>query len=178
MKMKKWYNVLLLIVTSLLYLVMIALWISIPEELTLNLAVSVVAMAVTLVLIFLNRLPLSVYYQGQHFKKLQEAIVFFALLFCIFGVVNYWTYKHPKQLDLSIIKLNSLSDQTKNILKEMNEPLTFKMFARKNDSLAWMALLEFYRTEKNNIQIEKIDIDVRPDLVGDYHISDAATLVI
>lgn len=178
MKMKKWYNVLLAIVTSILYLVVIALWISIPEELTLNLAVTVLAMVVTLVLIFLNRAPLSIYYQSHHFKKLQETIVFFGLLFCIFGVVNYWSYKHPKQLDLSVIKLNSLTDQTKNILKEMNEPLTFKMFARKNDSLAWMALLEFYRTEKNNIQIEKIDIDVRPDLVGDYHISDAATLVI
>lgn len=178
MKMKKWYNALLAIVNSILYLVVVALWISIPDELTLNLAVSALTMAMTLVLIFLNRDTLSVYYQSHHFKKLQDTIVFFGLLFCIFGVVNYWAYKHPKQLDLSVIKLNSLSDQTKNILKEMNEPLTFKMFARKNDSMAWMALLEFYRTEKNDIQIEKIDIDVRPDLVGDYHISDAATLVI
>jgi hypothetical protein len=75
-------------------------------------------MALTLVLIFLNRDTLSVYYQSHHFKKLQDAIVFFGLLFCIFGVVNYWAYKHPKQLDLSVIKLNSLSDQTKNNLKE------------------------------------------------------------
>ena len=178
MKMKKWYNALLAIVNSILYLVVVALWISIPEELTLNLAVSTVAMSLTLILIYLNRNSLSVYYQSHHFKKLQDTIVFFGLLFCLFGVVNYWSYKHPKQLDLSIIKLNSLSDQTKNILKDMNEPLTFKMFARKNDSYAWMALLEFYRTEKNNIEIEKIDIDIRPDLVGDYQISDAATLVI
>ena len=178
MKMKKWYNALLAIINSILYLVVVALWISIPEELTLNVAVTILALALTLVLIFLNRLTLSVYYQSHHFKKLQDAIVFFTLLFCIFGVANYWAYKHPRQLDLSVIKLNSLSDQTKNILKEMNEPITFKMFARKNESLAWLALLEFYRTEKNSIEIEKIDIDVRPDLVGDYHISDAATLVI
>lgn len=178
MNMKKWYNALLAIMNSLLYLVVVALWISIPDELTLNLAVSATAMGLTLILIFLNRVTLSLYYQSHHFKKLQDTIVFFGLLFCIFGVVNYWAYKHPKQIDLSIIKLNSLSDQTKNILKEMDGPITFKMFARKNDSLVWMALLEFYRTERNDIQIEKIDIDVRPDLVGDYRISDAATLVI
>lgn len=176
--MKKWYNALLVIVNSIFYLVVVALWISIPDELTLNLAVTAITLCLTLVLIFLNRLKLSIYYQSQHFKKLQEAIVFFFLLFCLFGVVNYWTYKHPKQVDLSVIKLNSLSDQTKNLLKDLNEPLTFKMFARKNESLPWMALLEFYRTEKNDIQIEKIDIDVRPDLVADYHITDAATLVI
>ncbi len=176
--MKKWYNILLAIIISVLYLVVIALWISIPEELTLNIAVTAVAMALTCVSIYLNRVNLSVYYQSNHFKKLQETLVFFALLFSLFGVGNYWAYKHPSQFDWSVIKLNSLTDQTKNILKEMKEPITFKMFARKQESLPWMALLEFYRAEKPSINIEKIDIDVRPDLVGDYQISDAATLVI
>jgi ABC-type uncharacterized transport system involved in gliding motility auxiliary subunit len=178
MKIKKWYNILLAITNSILYLVVVALWISIPDMLTLNIAVTVLAFVLTLVLIYMNREPLSVYYQSHHFKKLQETVVFFSLLFAIFGVVNYWAYKHPKQFDMSVIKLNSLSDQSQNILRELKEPIVFKMFARKNESLPWMALLEFYRAEKNSIQIEKIDIDVRPDLVGDYQISDAATLVI
>jgi ABC-type uncharacterized transport system involved in gliding motility auxiliary subunit len=178
MKFKKWYNILLAIINSILYLVVVALWISIPDMMTLNLAVTVLALVLTLVLIFMNRAPLSVYYQSHHFKKLQESVIFFALLFSILGVANYWAYKHPKQFDWSVIKLNSLSDQSKNVLRELKEPIVFKMFARKNESLPWMALLEFYRTEKNSIQIEKIDIDVRPDLVGDYQISDAATLVI
>ncbi|MBY0414554.1 MAG: GldG family protein [Bdellovibrionales bacterium] len=178
MKMKKWYNVLLAIINSIFYLVVIALWISIPEELTLNLAVTAVSLGLTLGLIFINRQMLAIYYQSHHFKKLQETIVFFSLVFCLFGVVNYWAYKHPKQFDTSVIKLNSLSDQSKNVLKELSEPIVFKMFARKTESLPWMALLEFYRAEKSSIQIEKIDIDVRPDLVGDYQISDAATLVI
>lgn len=178
MKVKKWYNILLAIINSILYLVVVALWISIPDVLTLNIAVTVLAFVLTLILIYMNRAPLSVYYQSHHFKKLQETIIFFTLLFAIFGVVNYWAYKHPKQFDMSVIKLNSLSDQSKNVLRELNEPIVFKMFARKNESLPWMALLEFYRAEKNSIQIEKIDIDVRPDLVGDYQISDAATLII
>ena len=60
----------------------------------------------------------------------------------------------------------------------MKGELKFKIFARKQDSLSWITLFEFYRAEKNNITIEKIDIDVRPDLVADYHITDTATLVI
>jgi ABC-type uncharacterized transport system involved in gliding motility auxiliary subunit len=179
MKMKNLYNVLLTIINAIFYLVVIALWISIPDEVTLNVAVTVIALILSAVSMYMNRDLLSVYYQSHHFKKLQETIIFFVLLFSIFGVVNYWAYKHPKQFDFSVIKLNTLSDQSKNILKEMNDgPIVFKMFARKNESLPWMALLEFYRNEKNSIQIEKIDIDVRPDLVGDYLISDAATLVI
>ena len=178
MKTKKWYNVLLTILNSILYLVVIALWISIPDALTLDIAVTLVTLGLTLILIFMNKDTLGVYYQSHHFKKLQESLVFFALIFAILGVCNYWAYKHPKQLDLSVIKLNSLTEQSRNVLKEMKGPLTFKMFARKSDSLAWMALLDYYRIEKPSIQIEKIDIDVRPDLVGDYQISDAATLVI
>ncbi len=178
MKMKNWYNIVLTIINSILYLVVVALWISIPEELTLNLAVSAVTMGLTVFLMYLNRAGLAVYTQSHHFKKLQETLIFFFLMFCIFGLGNYWAYKHPKQFDFSVIKINSLSDQTVNVLNEMKEPIVFKMFARKTESLPWMALLEIYRTEKNSIQIEKIDIDVRPDLVGDYQISDAATLVI
>ena len=178
MKTKNLYNILLTIINSILYLVVIALWIAIPEEMTLNLAVTVLTLGMSLLLIFLNRAKLSVYYQSHHFKKLQESIVFFALLFAIFGLVNYWAYKHPKQLDMSVIKLNSLTEQSKNVLKELKGPVVFKMFARKNESLAWMTLVDYYRIEKPEIQIEKIDIDVRPDLVGDYQIDNLATLVI
>lgn len=176
--MKNWYNLVIGLVNIVFYLVVIALWVSIPDELTLNIAATVFTLCLTMILIFLNKEKLAVYYQSHHFKKLTDAIVFFALIFSLMGIVNYWAYKHPTQVDLSVFKLNSLSDQSKNILKQMDGDITFKMFARKSESMAWMTLLEFYRLDKPSIKIEKIDIDVRPDLVGDYQISDAATLVI
>jgi hypothetical protein len=98
-KLKKLYNVLLLLINSLLYLVVIALWISIPDEMTLNIIVTLLTFFLTLVSIYLNKEKLSVYYQSHHFKKLQEALVFFGLLFALLGIVNYWAYKHPQQLD-------------------------------------------------------------------------------
>lgn len=176
--MKNWYNILIGIINIFLYLVIIALWISIPDEMTLNIAVTVFNLCLTLLWVYLNKEKLAVYYQSHHFKKLSETLVFFALIFGLLGIVNYWGYKHPHQYDLSAIKLNSLSDQTKNVLKNMDDDIVFRMFARKSESLAWLSLLDFYRMEKNSIRIEKIDVDVRPDLVGDYQISDAATLVI
>ena len=176
--MKKWYSILITVINVILYLVIVALWISIPDELTLNLAVTIFNLCLTMLLLFLNKDDLSVYYKSHHFKKLTETITFFVLLFGIMGLINYWAFKHPVQADLSVIKLNSLSDQTKNVLKQMDDDITFKMFARKTESMAWMTLLEFYRMEKSSIKLEKIDIDVRPDLVGDYQISEAATLVV
>ncbi|MGZ3808727.1 MAG: hypothetical protein ACXVCE_11625, partial [Bacteriovorax sp.] len=176
--MKKWYNLLLAIVNIVLYFVLIALWISIPDELTLNVALTVFNLALSLVLIYLNRELLRKYYESQQFKKLSETLVFVFLVFCLLGVVNYWAYKHPLQSDLSAYKMNSLSDQTKTVLKKIKGEIKFKLFARKQEAMQWIPLFEFYRAEKNNIVIEKYDIDVRPDLVADYHITDAATLVI
>lgn len=164
--------------TGAFYLVLVALWISIPEEKTLNIAVTLFALAMSVLVILMNKKKAAIYYQSHQFKKFQEALIFFSLLGGILGLLNYWFYKHPTQYDLSSIKLNSLTEQSKNVLKDLKGPLTFKMFSRKADSLTWMALLDYYRIEKPTLKIEKIDIDVRPDLVGDYQISDAATLVI
>lgn len=176
--MKKWYNLLLLSINAIVYLVVIALWISIPDEWILNLTITAVNLILTGILIYLNSSQLSLYYQSNHFKKITENLVFFSLLLSLLGVVNYWFYKHPYQYDLSEIKLNSLSDQTQNVLKNMDDEIVFKLFARKAESLPWMTLIDFYRVAKNSIKIEKIDIDVRPDLVGDYQIDNTATLVI
>lgn len=176
--MKKWYNLLLFVINVILYFVLIALWISIPDELTLNVALTVFNLTLTLVLVFMNKEKLSSYYMSHQFKKLTETLVFVFLIFCLLGVVNYWAYKHPVQADLSAYKMNSLSDQSISVLKKMKGELKFKLFTRKQESALWLPLMEFYRAVKNDIVIEKVDIDIRPDLVTDYHITDAATLVI
>jgi ABC-type uncharacterized transport system involved in gliding motility auxiliary subunit len=176
--MKKWYNLLLLIINIILYLVIVALWLSIPDELTLDIAVTVFNFTLTLILIFINRKSLSVYYQSHQFQKLTETLVFIFLVFSLLSLGNYIAYKHPVQRDLSAYKINTLTDQTKSVLKNIKGEIKFKLFSRKQDSYMWLPLFEFYRNEKNDISIEKVDIDLRPDLVADYHITDAATLVI
>jgi ABC-type uncharacterized transport system involved in gliding motility auxiliary subunit len=176
--MKKWYNLLLFLINIVFYFVLIALWISIPDEWILDLSLSVFNLSLTVILMYLNRSKLSVYYQSQQFKKLIDTLVFVSLVFCLLGVVNYWAFKHPIQGDLSAYKMNSLSDQSKNVLKKIKGEIKFKLFSRKQESSLWLPLFEYYRAEKNNIIIEKVDIDVRPDLVADYHIMDASTLVI
>ena len=177
--MKKHYQVLGISLLLLLYLVVVALWIAIPEELLLNLSVTGISLGGTLLFMYFNRDKLVIYAKSHYFKKWQEALIFFSLVFALLSIANYWAYKHPIQYDSSVIKLNSLTDQSVNVLKSMNNgPVVFKLFARKAESMAWLVLLDFYRIEKPSLQIEKIDIDVRPDLVTEYQITEAATLVI
>lgn len=176
--MKQKYNLLFLIINIILYLVVIALWISIPEMITLNLSVTILSLLITLLLLYLNQNKFKEFYQSLFFKKFSETIIFIFLVFCLLSLGNYWAFKHQVQTDLSIFKLNSLTDQSKNVIKKMNGKVKMKIFARKQESFLWLAILDLYRAEKNDIEIEKIDIDVRPDLVQEYRISEEATLVI
>ncbi len=176
--MKSLYKKLLIIVTIIMYLVLIALWISIPDVLALNIPLTVFSMALTSLVIIVYRESFKKYYLTDHFKKLSDTIVFVSLVFFIGALANYWAFKHPKQIDTSLFKINSLSDQSKNVLKNIKDEVKFIVLARKDESLQWMPLVEFYRAEKNNIIVNKIDIDVRPDLVAEYHLTEASALVI
>jgi ABC-type uncharacterized transport system involved in gliding motility auxiliary subunit len=178
MVMKQKYNLLLLTINIVLYFVIVALWISIPDSLTLDLSVTSLNLFITLLLIYLNQEGFKSFYQSAQFKKFTDTLIFVVLIFSLLSLANYWTYKHPIQTDLSLFKLNTLTDQTRNVLKKMKGKVTMKVFARKQESYLWQAILDLYRFEKNDLVIEKIDIDVRPDLVQEYHITEAATLVI
>lgn len=176
--MKRKYSLLILTVNIILYLVVIALWVSIPESFTLNISATVFNLVLTGVLLYLNQESFVNFYQSNQFKKFTETLIFLSLVFCLLGIVNYWSFKHPIQTDLSLFKINTLTDQTKGVLKKTSGKMKFKIFARKQESFAWYQLVDMYRFEKNDIEIEKIDIDVRPDLVLEYNITNDATLVI
>lgn len=176
--MKNKYSLLLFTINIVLYLVVIALWVSIPDSMTLNISVTILTLVISLLLIWLNQEQFRAFYQSSQFKKFSETLLTVFLVFCLLGVANYWAFKHPIQSDLSLFKINSLTDQTKSILKNTPGKMKFKIFARKQESFAWYALADLYRSEKNDIEIEKIDIDVRPDLVLEYGITNEAAMII
>jgi ABC-type uncharacterized transport system involved in gliding motility auxiliary subunit len=178
MVMKNHYKNLVLVINVILYLVVIALWLSIPDSIYLNLAITLLALIFSMFYICLRSEDFKVLYQSLYFKKLCDTLLFIFLLFSILSLINYWAFKHPVQTDLSLFQLNSLTAQTKNVLKNLNGPVKFKIFARKNESMLWYTLADFYRAEKNDIEIEKIDIDTRPDLVMEFNIKNEAAIVV
>jgi len=167
----------LYIANVILYLVMVVLWISIPDELTLNLALTFFNFILSGVIILLDREKFSMYYHSSQFKNFSSTFIRACLIFFILGLVNYLVFKHPVQFDLSGNKLNSLTSQTQQILDSIEGPLEFKVFARKRDKGAMMKLLELYRMEKSDVKIEFINIELRPDLVKKYEVIDSGTII-
>ena len=167
----------LYIANAILYLVMVVLWISIPDELTLNLSLTAFNFILSGVIILIDREKFSTYYHSSQFKNFTSTLFSCFLIFFILGLVNYLIFKHPLQFDLSGNKLNSLTLQTSGVLKNIQGPLEFKVFARKVDKGPIIKLLELYRMEKSDIKIDFIDIELRPDLVKKYEVIDSGTII-
>lgn len=167
-----------IVANGVLYLVIIFMWLSIPDEVLLNGATTAFNLFLSAILIILKRQRFKVFYESNQFKLTVDTLVNGILVFFILALLNFWAFKYPWQKDFSLFQLHTLTSQTKEVVRNIEGPVEFKIFARKNEALLWMPILDLYRFVKADIKIEKINIELRPDLVSQYNIQNDSTLVI
>lgn len=168
----------LIVLNFAFYLVSIALFISIPDEVYLNLSVAVISISLSL--------GLALYYKNEvlkvatsyYFKKFSESFISVILIFLILGMINYLAYKNSKYIDLSHSKSNSLTHQSIKIIKSFDRKVSFQIFARKANLDKIHNLFELYRQENSKVEIIPVDIALRPDLVKKLGIDRVPTIVI
>ena len=119
------------IINAILYLVVIALWISIPDELKLCLSITVVTLILTIVMVVLDRERLAVIYESSQFTNFAQAFTAGILLFGILGMLNYLAWKNPIQWDVTGNNTYTLTDQTIKIVKNAKEDMRFLVFAKR-----------------------------------------------
>lgn len=170
----------LYLVCALLYLVVIALWIAIPDEITLNVATSIMSLTLTSILLIWDRRRFQVLYTSLWFRCFRSLFLSAFLISCILGLINYLFFKNPVQWDFSQFKKNTLTEQTIKILRGLkgDENLTFHIFSNREQRGELMALLDFYRLERKQTSIEVVDVELRPDLVQKFHITMSPTVVV
>lgn len=176
--MNKLLQTTLTLTNVVLYLVMMALWISIPDEFWLNFFLSAFNLSLTLLLVFVAREEIAVYVKSSVFKGFVAASLGAFLLFCILGLINYMAFKSPKAWDFTYAGLNSLTQQTRNILDSIEGDIQVKIFATQGKAEPLKGLVELYRLEKNDLSIEVIDPELRPDAVERYNVTNNQTVVL
>jgi ABC-type uncharacterized transport system involved in gliding motility auxiliary subunit len=152
------------------YLLVIALWISIPEEVGVNLFVSSLAFIFTVTFILFNRLLFKVIYTSRYFAKLTSALLTIFLVFVILGFINYLGYKNPTLWDFSERGVHSLTDQSVKVAKSIKGDISVQVFSKRMHFGQIRSLLDLYRFQKKEIQIEYIDAELRPDLLKQHDI--------
>ena len=175
---KSFFKNFLWVICALMYLVTASLWVVLPDTLTLNLSTALFTIGLSIVMIIWDRRKFKTYYSGPYFYKLVSLLISIFLVFCVLSEINYLAYKHPRQVDISDMEHNSLTFETVNMLKKIKGKITIRIFGRKTEILAIKALTDLYRFENNLIDVEQVDIELRPDLVKKHEIFKSGTIEI
>lgn len=176
--MKKWFYPLWVIINALLILAVTSLWITAPEFRTLNVGLTAFTLALSILLFLLRSQEITRFLRSSYFKKVSYHGINICLIACILGLINFLGNKNFKEVDLSIQKRNSLTDQSRKVVEMVKHPLRMTVFAKREEWTSMLALLKLYSAQNKNILIEAIDTDVRPDLAKSKNITQNGTVVL
>ena len=176
--MKMWLFPLWVIIDILVGLCSISLWIAAPEYTTLNVGVTVFALALGILLSFLRWHELGIFIRSKYFKHMLYHVMNMSLVLAIAGVVNYLGNKNYKEFDITSEKRNSLTDQTLKILEMIKAPMTLTVFAKREEWKPMLDMLKLYEAKNKLIKLNAVDTDVRPELVREKGITHNGTVVI
>lgn len=167
-----------LLVNVILYFATIFLWVAIPDELTLNIGLTAFCLLLSFILMFVKREELAPIYRTRFFKHFSYMLFSSTCLFLILGMVNFLGYKFPAQRDFTQARLSSLTDQSINVVKKLDQNLSFKIFLKKMKAQSVVKFLERYRVHNSSIKIEVIDPELNPAAIKKFGIAQEGTLVV
>lgn len=169
---------LLIFINLTLYLVVIGVWVIIPDETMLCYSVSGLTFFTTALYLFFYHGDFKNIYEGPLLKKLSAAVTTAFLVLCGLGLINFLAFKNPVQKDFSQFERNSLTTETVQVLEKAKGDITFHLFARKHQFSSFEKLLELYRFEKHELAIKLVDIDLNPASAQKYGLKDFPAVVV
>ena len=97
--------------------------------------------------------------------------------------VNYLGAKKFKTFDFSSSQVNTLSDQTRTLLKGLNEDLKVLYFYQKGtegteeNRRAFIELVKKYQDESPNVKLQFVEVNENPKLTEEYGVNKGSGLV-
>ncbi|HXH74394.1 MAG TPA: GldG family protein [Bacteriovoracaceae bacterium] len=176
--MKSWLFPLWVIIDVLIFLVVIALWITAPEYLTLNIGLTIFAGSLALILGFIKINSIKAFVKTSYFRKASYHVLNSLLVIMIICLVNYMGNKNYKEFDVTAEKRNSLTGQTLRVLDMIKEPVKLTIYSKREEWTPILNLLKLYEAASKHIKLEAIDTDLRPDLVKSKGITQNGTIII
>ena len=176
--MKKNITFYLVSVSALLaWMAMIVLWISIPEELTLNISTTILSIVLLVSAILMRAKQFKVLTSSARFKAFSTNFFTAILVFAILSLINHLAFKNPIQWDVTASKSNTLTDQSKKVVKRIKKPLVANVFSPKANHNAIQKMLELYQLEKHDLEVKVYDPELKPELVQKYEVKTPVAVV-
>ncbi len=92
--------------------------------------------------------------------------------------LNYLAQKYNKRWDLTASRDFTLSDQTRQVIASLKEPLRIMVFGLAEEMQPFRDRLSEYTYLSNKVQVEYIDLNKEPALARQYQIQSRGTIVV
>lgn len=140
---------------------------------------TITAVIGALVLVYANRGELLAASRTRQARYGANSVVLTISVIGIIGLLNYLGGRYHYRFDLTEAKTFSISDQTKNILKDLKEPVTVTAFYQENNPSLRQAkdLLSNYTYVSDKIKVSYIDPDRQPAVAQKYGVERYGTTV-
>ena len=162
----------------ILYLLGIATWITFPELTILNISILSFASLIIIFIFYPLRREIYDLLTSRYYKKLYSHLLNLFLIGCVLSLVQYLVYKNSVYIDLTKSGQNTLSEQTKEILRSIDGPIEFLYFEKRQEWPRMIPLLELFRAHKNDISVKAIDIETEILLLKKYSVESTGVLVV
>ncbi len=109
-----------------------------------------------------------------------NSIVAVVLVGAIMVIINFLAARHAPEWDFSETQHFTLSRQTYQVLRKLEEPISIKVFAHERSPkfAAFRDLLSTYSKETAQVTVEFIDPERQPELAKKYAIAQVDTAVV
>src|ERR1700704_7079297 len=95
----------------------------------------------------------------------------------ILVAINFIGARQNKRWDLTANKQFSLSDQSRNVVAQLDAPLQIRVFAQEPEFQTFRDKLKEYEYASKNVKVEYVDPDKKPSIARQNQIQQYGTIV-
>lgn len=176
--MTRWWYIVWVITEAALVFASVALWLVATEHTVLNLSVSVFTLLLGAILFYPRRVSLVTWLKSREATSAFTQIMRLGLYACIAALVCYLSWKFPLEKDVTERSLNTLSEQSKVILRGLPSDTRLTLYARRKDWTRAMSLLKLYQSERRDLTLHAVDPELQPSVARSQGVQDEGTVVV
>lgn len=174
--MKTWMIRIWAIIDLLVILSALALWLAAPAMVTLNISLTIFSILLTAVLLYPHREEIKVFVKSSYFKKCIVMGINIFLVCSIVGLFNYLGNRKGLEIDVTHKGMNTVAPQTQKVLEMLTSPVKINLYAKREDWPQYLGLLKLFSSASSKIQLEAIDMDLKPHLAKEKGITQSGTI--
>lgn len=165
-------------ITVSLWVISLVMFTVAGEMIAFNSTIVSIAAVLTIAFGVIKRKELAEFIKRPYVFKVVSSSIRIFLVLCILAIVNYLAVKTSKSFDLTASKLHTLSEQSKDIAKQIKGDTLITLFAKRADWEKYLSLLRQYKNENAKISIKAVDVETNPALARLNNIEENGTLLI